>query len=104
VVVIHSVTHRTFCEHWTDSGEVVVLDGNPETLGRIAEGLSLPATLVVPVTSRRALLALWGDVSSRYLGRLRTGKQYADRYRSIAVSFHYLPIKSADEVCNDGET
>jgi hypothetical protein len=99
---MQSTIYRTFREHWTDSGDVVVLDGKPKTILRIAEGLAIPPSRVVRVNSQRALLALWGDVSSRYLGH-RANKNYANRDSVGTNPFHYLPAERGDKMRHHSE-
>ena len=57
------------CEHWTTSGQGVVLTGSRTALTSIATQLGLPAAVVVDVTTTTAALGLWGDALALYQRR-----------------------------------
>jgi hypothetical protein len=99
-----AIQHRTFSEHWTESGKIVVLDGRPDTIHEIACGLSIPVARIVELTSTRAVLALWEESPSKFLGDSRSREQHGDRYSPSARSCSDLSFKSGDEVGNDGKS
>jgi hypothetical protein len=52
---------RLVAEHWTISGERLILVGPIAEVERVAQRLCLPCDTVVRVSPLRAALPLWGD-------------------------------------------
>lgn len=98
------INHLTFAEHWTDSGQVVVLDGRPETIREIARSLSLPGSRVVQVGSDRALLAIWESLPRARFTGYASGKNNSNRHTTFARAYHNPSSKCGDEMCDHRET
>jgi hypothetical protein len=94
----HDATRRTYSEHWTDSGKVLVLDGSPLTIREIAVGLSIPLSRIIRLTAERALLALWEDSIERYLGTTPPGQLNGNRNVLTLRACHYLPTKRRNKM------
>lgn len=70
-------------EHWTDSHQVLVLDGSPDVVESIAVALSLPVARIILLTPGRAVLGLWGDSLILYVSY--RGPRQTDRDRNYLL-------------------
>lgn len=74
-------------EHWTMTGEGLILSGDSATIQRLLGPLGLPLDAPVRLAPSQAAIALWGDALATYLRHYRTGeKQLHAPARTEAVA------------------
>jgi hypothetical protein len=54
-------------EHWTVTGERIVLSGDRPTITRVAQFVEVPIDDMVRIGPSRYVLPLWGSALRRYL-------------------------------------
>lgn len=64
-------------EHWTITGQRVVLTGNESAISSIVRQLELPHDASIRLASGCAAVALWGESLSTYLQRKTRDSVYA---------------------------
>lgn len=77
-------------EHWTVSGQRLVVTGRPGVILEVSQALEIPASQIVIVNASRSSLALTGSYLESYL-QWRHGSQDRQRYgdNEDQINDHY---------------
>ena len=82
-------------EHWTITGQSVVLTGSGSSIKSLVSQLGLPNDSSIRLSGRRAAVALWGEPLSAYLHQHRVHVTLPDSTKDSAEPVDVLVSASA---------